>query len=99
MGNKQATHTISHAYKDEIIVPYSAVTNNISIEKGDGVTTSDGVKATIESVLHLHMLSKQAEQVSVRLYQISPWGLMKQWYLRKVPIDSIVFLHIYLKKV
>jgi hypothetical protein len=91
-------HKISHLYQPEIIVPYGAIENNWEVREGDICEMNDGVNATIENVQHLNMLSPDSESTVMRIYKISSWGLLKQWYLRGMPLNSIYFLKLTLRK-
>jgi len=44
------------------------------------------------------MMDHTTEMHVMELYNISSWGLLKQWYLRGVPFDSIYFLKLKIKK-
>ena len=91
-------HEISHKFQREIIVPYAAITNNIEIAVGNKCTFQDGTVGTITNIDHLNMMDHTTERHVMELYNISSWGLLKQWYLRGVPFDSIYFLKLKIKK-
>ena len=99
MEQNPERHKIAHNYREEVIVPYAAVTDNVKIKAGNSILFADGVETVIEKVYHLNMLSDDAEKEVTRLYRVSPWGLLKIWFSKNVPMNTLVFLHLHVKKV
>ena len=92
-------HRINHSFKNEIIVPIVAISNNIDFllckcEKR--VLTSDNVECTVESHEEVHMC-KLGDDVK-RLYDMEMWPYIMRWYNVDPNMSSMEFVKIKLKK-
>lgn len=90
-------HVINHSYKDNVLIPYVAITDNIFINKGDKVVTSDGVPCTIEEIEHLHICGESAEWWVTNLYKCDVWSFVKKWN-STMQVSSMIFLRLRLKR-
>ena len=90
---------INHSYKPEIIVPLSAVENNIALLIYENVSQAimgDGTTCTIESVEEVHIcdLDKDIQ----RLYNTTPWLFITKWHSIYPKMYSMFFLKIKLSQ-
>lgn len=99
-NNNPTEHNVLHKFKETMIVPYYAVTNNCSLimSKGDHyVTTADGIHCKIVSWEEKHIC--ELEDEIQRLYNMDCWSYIKRWHkATKGCMDSMHFLIIKLKK-
>lgn len=99
-NNNPTEHNVLHKFKETMIVPYYAVTNNVSLvmSKGDHyVTTADGIHCKIVSWEEKHIC--ELEDEIKRLYNISCWDYLMRWFkATNGCMDSMHFLIIKLKK-
>lgn len=97
--NETSYHKVKHRYKEEIIVPYIAVQNNIDfmLNKGERyLITADNVKAKVLEAKEVHMCELW-EDID-RLYKLSVWDFIVRWYNSEKNMDSMHLLHIKLRK-
>lgn len=100
--DKEVTyHRVQHSFKEEIIVPISAITNNIDFLLNDEkairkVKTSDNVECVVESFEERHMCT--IEDDIKRLYGMEPWAYIMRWYKVMPFMHSMDFIRIKLKK-
>lgn len=97
--NETSYHKVRHKYRDEIIVPYIAVQNNIDfmLNRGDRyLITADNVKAKVLESKELHLLELKDD--IKRLYGISAWDYICKWHSVDEHMDSLHLLHIKLRK-
>ena len=99
-NNNPTEHNVLHKFKETMIVPYYAVTNNVSLvmSKGDHyVTTADGIHCKIVSWEEKHIC--ELEDEIQRLYNMDCWSYIKRWHkATKGCMDSMHFLILKLKK-
>lgn len=99
-NNNPTEHNVLHKFKETMIVPYYAVTNNCSLimSKGDHyVTTADGIHCKVMSWEEKHIC--ELEEEIQRLYNMSCWDYMMRWFkATKGCMDSMHFLILKLKK-
>lgn len=99
-NNNPTEHHVLHKYKDTMIVPFYAVTQNIELvmSKGDHyVTTADGIHCKVVSWEEKHIC--ELEEKIQELYQMDCWSYIKRWFkATKGNMDSIHFLILKLKK-
>lgn len=99
-NNNPTDHNVLHKFKETMIVPYYAVTNNISLvmSKGDHyVTTADGIHCKIVSWEEKHIC--ELEEEIQRLYNMDCWSYIKRWFkATKGCMDSMHFVILKLKK-
>ena len=99
-NNNPTEHNVLHKFKETMIVPYYAVTNNVSLvmSKGDHyVTTADGIHCKVVSWEEKHIC--ELEDEIQRLYNMDCWSYIKRWHkATKGRMDSMHFLILKLKK-
>ena len=99
-NNNPTEHHVLHKFKETMIVPYYAVTNNCSLimSKGDHyVTTADGIHCKVVSWEEKHIFD--LEDKVRELYGIDLLRYLKSWYkATKGCMDSMHFLILKLKK-
>lgn len=99
-NNNPTEHNVLHKFKETMILPYYAVTNNVSLvmSKGDHyVTTADGIHCKIVSWEEKHIC--ELEDEIQRLYNIDAWNYLCKWHkATKGCMDSMHFLILKLKK-
>ena len=99
-NNNPTEHNVLHKFKETMIVPYYAVTNNVSLvmSKGDHyVTTADGIHCKVVSWEEKHIC--ELEDEIQRLYNMDCWSYIKRWHkATKGCMDSMHFLILKLKK-
>lgn len=99
-NNNPTEHNVLHKFKETMIVPYYAVTSNVSLvmSKGDHyVTTADGIHCKIVSWEEKHIC--ELEDKIRELYNINTWDYVKKWFrATKGCMDSMHFLILKLKK-
>lgn len=94
-------HRILHSFKQEIIVPIAAITNNVDFVINDKscvrmVKTSDNVECVVERFEEVHMCL--LEQDIKRLYGMEPWPYIMRWYKVAPNMTTMDFFKIKLKK-
>lgn len=97
--NETSYHKVRHKYRDEIIVPYIAVQNNIDfmLNKGDRyLLTADGAKAKVVECKEVHVCDLKDD--ITRLYGMSAWDYICRWHTTEKNMDSLHLLHIKLRK-
>lgn len=102
MSEAVIKYYIAHRFKDEIIIPFCALTNNIDfcIEKDAEKVclTADNVRCVAESFDEKHICELEADVK--RIYGIqNTWDFIKRWYALDKHMDSMYFLKISLKKI
>ena len=99
-NNNPTEHNVLHKFKETMILPYYAVTNNVSLfmSKGDHyVTTADGIHCKVVSWEEKHIC--ELEDEIQRLYNMDCWSYIKRWHkATKGCMDSMHFLILKLKK-
>ena len=99
-NNNPTEHHVLHKFKETMVVPYYAVTNNCSLIMSKGehyVTTADGIHCKIVSWEEKHIC--ELEDEIQRLYNMDCWSYIKRWHkATKGCMDSMHFLILKLKK-
>ena len=99
-NNNPTEHNVLHKFKETMILPYYAVSNNCSLimSKGDHyVTTADGIHCKVVSWEEKHIC--ELEDEIQRLYHIDAWSYLCKWHkATKGCMDSMHFLILKLKK-
>lgn len=99
-NNNPTEHNVLHKFKETMIVPYYAVTSNVSLvmSKGDHyVTTADGIHCKVVSWEEKHIC--ELEEDVQRLYNMDCWSYIKRWFkATQGCMDSMHFLILKLKK-
>ena len=100
--DKEVTyHRINHSFKTEILVPVSAITNNIDFLINDKnatrmVKTSDNVECVVDSFEEVHICT--LENDIKKLYGMEPWPYIMRWYKVVPTMHSMDFVRIKLKR-
>jgi hypothetical protein len=94
-------HKVRHSFREEIIVPIAAVTNNVEFLLNNEscvrmVKTTDNIECCVESysVVHMCQLSDDIK----RLYNMDPWPWIMRWYGVEPNMHSMEFVKLKLKK-
>ena len=98
-GDKMIESTVHHKFKEEMIIPYVAISNglNFMLTKGERcVITADGIRAKVIDVQEKHIC--ELEEDIQRLYGIDVWRFVCSWYKGHTNMDSMHFLVIKLEK-
>ena len=99
-NNNPTEHNVLHKFKETMILPYYAVTNNCSLIMSKGehyVTTADGIHCKIVSWEEKHIC--ELEDEIQRLYNMDCWSYIKRWHkATKGCMDSMHFLILKLEK-
>lgn len=98
--NRDTEHNIRHRFKEEIIVPYVAITNNIDFLMCRGqkkVHLTDGVTCIVTDWKEIHLF--EMDDDVKRLYDMSAWDFAKRWYSYDKYMQSMTFVKIKLKKI
>lgn len=98
-NNKATSHFINHSFREMIIVPYVAITNNVDFLMSNGdkfITTADGIKCKVQSYEEKHIC--ELEQDIQSLYGIDAWSFVKRWYKADKDMQSMYFIKIKLVK-
>lgn len=97
--NETSYHKIRHKFREEMIVPYIAVQNNIDfiLNKGERyLLTADGIKAKVIECTEVHVCELKDD--IKRLYDMDAWDYICRWYNAEKCMNSLYFLHIKLRK-
>lgn len=101
MNNKTPIEVrIDHKYRDEMIVPYCAIDNNVAflLCKGERyLNTSDLCRAKVLSAEERNICD--LEQDIQRLYNKDAWSFIKIWHKYNPNTSSLFFIHLKLQKV
>lgn len=76
-----STHHVKHRWKDEIIVPLIALSDNINfltLKEEKTIITADGVQAKVNKWAEIHICA--LDDLTKRLYGMSAWDFMLRWY-------------------
>ena len=98
-NNNPTEHHVLHKFKETMIVPYYAVTNNVNLvmSKGDHyVTTADGIHCKVVSWEEKHIC--ELEDKIHELYGMDAWSFVKRWWKSYKNMNSMHFLILKLKK-
>ena len=90
---------IDHRFKEEMIVPYCAIDNNVAflLCKGERfLDTKDGLRCKVLSAEERHICD--LEQDVYRLYGKDAWSFIKIWHKYNKNSSSLLFLHLKLQR-
>jgi hypothetical protein len=76
-----STHHVKHRWKNEIIVPLIALSDNIdflTLKEDKTIITADGVQAKVNKWEEIHICA--LDDLTKRLYGMSAWDFMLRWY-------------------
>lgn len=93
-------HLIKHKWREEMVVPYLGISNNISFltERGEKqICTADNISASVEAFNEVHVCAM--EELIQRLYGMSAWDFMCRWYNSGARFDSANFVYIKSKRI
>lgn len=97
---KDTEHYVAHKFREDIIIPYIALTENIDFLLCDGkktIQTKDGVRCECVSYEHKHIF--EMEEDIKTLYGIETYDFLKRWYNFDNAMDSLHFIKMKLKKI
>lgn len=89
-------HNIVHKYKEELVVPPCAISNNISFLTEDyskGVITSDNKRCKVVNYEEVHLCSPRMERLIANLYNLDVWTFAKRWYNYNKNMYSMYFVY------
>lgn len=92
---------INHKYNPEIIIPFSAIDNNIDfvLSKTGEYITSDKINVNAVLIKAVHGLSKESLELISSLYAMSIINFLNEWYNRLGNnFQTLELLHIKLIK-
>lgn len=90
---------IDHRFKEEMIVPYCAIDNNVAflLCKGERyLDTKDGFRCKVLSAEERHICD--LEQDIYRLYGKDAWSFIKIWHKYSKNSSSLIFIHLKLQR-
>lgn len=90
---------IDHKFREEMIVPYCAIDNNVAflLCKGERyLDTKDGVRCKVLSAEERHICDIEAD--IQRLYGKDAWSFIKIWHKYNNMASSLFFVHLKLQK-
>ena len=92
-------HKVNHSYRDKIIVPMIAVTNNyrfVITDEQRYIITADEVKCKVTHIEVRNIFDLESD--IDKIYKLSAWDFLKRWYNVNNNLSSIDFFVIELKK-
>lgn len=98
-NNMDTVHAINHRFREELIVPFVGITNNVNFIMSKGEKTiicADGVQAKLIEYKEVHIC--ELEQTIQDLYKINAWDFVKRWYRTEKRMDSMTFIKMKLEK-
>lgn len=99
-SNETVETRVNHKYREEMIVPFIGIADNISfmLSKGERyVITSDNVRCKVMECKEEHIC--ELEGKINEIYGVDCWTFIRRWYQTKKNMDSLHFVHLKLKKV
>lgn len=90
---------ISHSFKEEIVVPYAAIQNNIQFFEArcnQRVVTADGVRCKVVW-LEVKNICEYGDLIK-SIYATEPWDFLCAWHKSKPDMMSLDFVNIRLRK-
>lgn len=93
-------HKIKHSFREEVIIPYVAITDNIDFLLSDEpkkILTDDGVLCNVVERKERHICTL-ADEIR-RIYGIEPWNFLCKWYGAFNSMDSQTFVCLKLQKI
>lgn len=95
MKTIDSTHRVKHRWRDEIIIPYCAIEDNVNMLCHDGekhIVTVDGKKALVEKWEEIHIC--EMDSLVQRIYGIDSWTFCMKWYSSGSKFQSAEFVYI-----
>lgn len=93
-------HELKHSFKEEVIVPMVALTNNydfLIFENAEKILRlADGTECSVERYEEKHICD--LEDDIKRLYNVDAWSFIKRWHKYDAMMTNMMFLKIWLKK-
>lgn len=99
-NNTPTLHSITHSFREELIVPYIGIENNMQFFLSKGlkqVITSDGILANVKEVVEKHICDLDSD--IIRLYNIQPWDFLLRWHRANLGMDSMTFVKLKLERI
>lgn len=93
------THHIRHRFRNVIIVPMIAITDNVKFFTNKGtrrIVLADNTVCFAEKHETIHLCD--LEDSIQEIYNISVWEFVKTWHKMEKNMDSMHFVKIWLKK-
>lgn len=101
LDNNQTTHhAINHRYRDEVIIPFVGIENNVDFIMSKGnkmIKCADGVDAKVVEWKDVHIC--ELEKDIQDIYHIDAWSFLKRWYNTEKRMDSMTFIKMKLEKI
>lgn len=97
--NRDTEHRILHKFRETVILPIHAVTNNIDFIMCTGkktVTTADNVRCNVVQWKELHLL--ESDEEIRNLYGISAWDYAKKFYNYDKNMQNMTLIKMKLEK-
>lgn len=91
---------INHSYKEEIILPYIGLDNNVSFfcdREEKEIVCSDGVVCKITEFEHKNIFD--FEEDILRIYGMDIASFLKRWHSVSKGLNSMYFMKMKLKKI
>lgn len=98
-NNGTTYHSINHRYKEEVVIPFVGITDNVNfiMSKGDKVVhCPDGIQAKVVEWKDIHIC--ELEDDVKRIYGIDIWSFIKRWWQTEKRMDSMTFIKMKLEK-
>lgn len=98
-SNRDTEHRILHKFREIVILPIHAITNNVDFILCKGkktVTTADNVKCKVVQWKELHLL--ESDEEIRKLYGISAWDYAKKFYDYDHNMQSMTLIKMKLEK-
>ena len=94
-NNMDTQHLVKHKWRDEIVVPYLAIQNNVTFMCDNGekhIITADQKKALVLEKKEYHMC--EMDEIVKRLYGMDVWPFVMRWYNNGFNLLSPSFIYI-----
>lgn len=98
-GNEISYHNVRHRFKEEIVIPYIGIGNNITFMTNKGerhIIFVDGTKGKVVEAYEKHICELGDKIRS--LYNLSEWEFIQRWYNTYNGMDSMHFVVIKVEK-
>lgn len=98
-NNENSEHAINHRFREELIVPFVGITNNVNFIMSKGEKTimcADGIKARLLDWKDLHIC--ELENDIQDMYGISAWDFVKRWFKTEKRMNSMTFIKMKLQR-
>lgn len=97
--NRDTVHHVKHKYREKIIVPINAITNNIEFLMCKGektIFTADNVECIVENWKEVHVCELEKEIKEV--YNMTAWDFIKRWHANDEFTHSMDLIVLEIKK-